>query len=145
MACSGGWDWAPYSQAGDERGSRVFTFAIVQPLYIATVESVFITDMVPKRIYLGPYPQSPLWGGPADVFVVRVEVHVRCAVDTKRHRNVLTSALAPISPMKPFGYLFQSYVQGMNKRYPSTRRHRKRALNCGGLTVLESSHFTCWS
>jgi hypothetical protein len=85
MACSGGWDWAPYSQAGDERGSRVFTFGIVQPLYIATVESVLITDIVPKIYYLGPYPQSPLWDGPADNFVVRVEVHVRCVSDTETH------------------------------------------------------------
>jgi beta-mannosidase len=82
MACSGGWDWAPYSQAGDERGSRVFTFGIVQPLYIATVDSVFITDMAPKIYYLGPYPQSPLWDGPADDFVVHVDVYVRCVVDT---------------------------------------------------------------
>lgn len=55
MACSGGWDWAPYSRAGDERGSRVFSFGIFKPVYIVKEHAVSITHVVPKIYYLGPY------------------------------------------------------------------------------------------
>jgi hypothetical protein len=55
MACSGGWDWAPYSRAGDERGSRVFSFGIFKPVYIVKEHVVSITHVVPKIYYLGPY------------------------------------------------------------------------------------------
>jgi len=82
MACSGGWDWAPYSRAGDERGSRVFTFGITQPLYIATIDAVTITDVIAKIYYLGPYPRQPLLDGPAGDFLVRVQVHLRCLVNS---------------------------------------------------------------
>lgn len=55
MACSGGWDWAPYSRAGDERGSGVWTFGIVKPIYVIKEHYVSIIHVVPKIYYLGPY------------------------------------------------------------------------------------------
>ena len=55
MACSGGWDWAPYSGAGDERGSRVFSFGVFKPIYIVKEHAVSVTHIVPKIYYLGPY------------------------------------------------------------------------------------------
>jgi hypothetical protein len=60
MACSGGWDWAPYSRAGDARGSRVFSFGIFKPVYIVKEHLVSITHVVPKIYYLGPYARYVL-------------------------------------------------------------------------------------
>jgi beta-mannosidase len=48
MACSGGWDWAPYTQAVDNRGSRVFTFGITNPAYVVEADNVWIEDVVTK-------------------------------------------------------------------------------------------------
>lgn len=90
-ACSGGWDWAPYSKAGDERGSRVFTFGIVQPIYIIEVESVSITHVAPKITYIdeevGDYPTSPLLDGPHYDFRVDVDVHIKIHKDTQDDKN----------------------------------------------------------
>lgn len=48
MACSGGWDWAPYSRAGDERGSSVWSFGIFRPVYIIREAAVSIRYVAPK-------------------------------------------------------------------------------------------------
>jgi hypothetical protein len=57
MACSGGWDyWAPYSRAGDERGSRIFSLGLVQPLYLVPVHRVFVTRVVPRFTTLEHFP-----------------------------------------------------------------------------------------
>jgi hypothetical protein len=61
MACSGGWDWAPYSRSVDDRGSPVFSFGISKPLYLVAVKSVFISHIVPKVYYKGPYPRCGRW------------------------------------------------------------------------------------
>jgi hypothetical protein len=55
MACSGGWDWAPYSKAAEVSCSsrRVLTFGIVRPIYFIQVEHVAIVHVVPKVLYLG--------------------------------------------------------------------------------------------
>lgn len=57
MACSGGWDWAPYTQNAEASclSRRVFTFGIVKPIYIAKVrnEEAAIIYVVPKVYYLG--------------------------------------------------------------------------------------------
>ena len=58
MACSGGWDWAPYSRSLDSRGlSKVFSFGIYKPVYILEVHTCQIIHVVPKVSYLGTYPK----------------------------------------------------------------------------------------
>ena len=92
QACSGGWDWAPYTQTGDQQGSRTFTFGIWKPLYIVEQNRVSITHVVPKIYYLGDdvedAPRSPMRQGAQYDF--RADVHV--------HVNVLTS-----TSMDPLG------------------------------------------
>ena len=71
MACSGGWDWAPYTQNAEAsciQSRRVFTFGIIQPIYIVKIvndhshdpedsENDYynpaIVHVVPKIHYLG--------------------------------------------------------------------------------------------
>ena len=80
QACSGGWDWAPYTRTGDQQGSRTFSFGIWKPLYIVEQNRVAITDVVPKIHYLGDDvddgPRSPMRQGPHYDFRVDVDVHV---------------------------------------------------------------------
>ncbi len=55
MACSGGWDWAPYSKATEASctSRRVFSFGIFKPIYLIQVHEVAIVHVVPKISYLG--------------------------------------------------------------------------------------------
>eukprot|EP00045_Choanoeca_perplexa_P021830 m.7477 g.7477 ORF g.7477 m.7477 type:complete len:185 (+) comp8844_c0_seq1:485-1039(+) len=59
MACSGGWDWAPFS--GTVQGdAQTFTKGIWKDVYLTQVDSVAITHVVPHAFYLGPFPTSRL-------------------------------------------------------------------------------------
>jgi hypothetical protein len=72
MACSGGWDWAPYTRAVDGHGLRVFTFGITQPVYVVETNSAWIQSVVTSI-----YPRER-FGTPSDRgdFDVRVQVHL---------------------------------------------------------------------
>ena len=75
MACSGGWDWAPYTTAKDSQGLAVFTKGIWKDVYLVAVVQAAITHVVPQVIYTGAYPTTRLVDGMAP-FLVKVEVHV---------------------------------------------------------------------
>ena len=76
MACSGGWDWAPYSHAGDERGSSLWTFGVVKPVYIVREKAVSITHVVPRIYHVGErHPRQRL--GPTGDFQVLLDVHLK--------------------------------------------------------------------
>ncbi len=57
MACSGGWDWAPYTQNAEASclSRRVWSFGIIKPVYIAkvSVSHPLIVHVIPKTFYLG--------------------------------------------------------------------------------------------
>lgn len=57
MACSGGWDWAPYTLACDDKGSRILTTGIVQPIYLIAVDHMTVSYVVPKVYYEGSLPR----------------------------------------------------------------------------------------
>jgi hypothetical protein len=76
MACSGGWDWAPYTQTGDSQGRGVFSFGIVKPIYLVPLRHFAITHVVPKIYYQGSYPRLPMLDGPNADFTVLVDVHL---------------------------------------------------------------------
>eukprot|EP01088_Endostelium_zonatum_P001319 TRINITY_DN11638_c0_g1_i1.p1 TRINITY_DN11638_c0_g1~~TRINITY_DN11638_c0_g1_i1.p1 ORF type:complete len:932 (+),score=184.72 TRINITY_DN11638_c0_g1_i1:367-2796(+) len=60
MACSGGWDWAPYSQTKDATGATTFSQGIWKDVYIVNTPNVLLTAVVPQIHWLGEYPTSPL-------------------------------------------------------------------------------------
>jgi len=61
MACSGGWDWAPYTLACDRQGRRTFSMGIVAPVYLVAVDQVAISYLVPKIYYDGEdLPRKPM-------------------------------------------------------------------------------------
>lgn len=60
MACSGGWDWAPYSNTIDATGSNTFSKGIWRDVYLVYSAVGFITGLAPQVAYNGPYPTQPL-------------------------------------------------------------------------------------
>eukprot|EP00117_Sycon_ciliatum_P047416 scpid83310/ scgid33866/ Probable beta-mannosidase A; Mannanase A len=61
MACTGGWDWAPYSMSSGP-GYHTFSRGIWRSVYLVTVAagSVAIEHIVPQIFYTGAYPTEPL-------------------------------------------------------------------------------------
>eukprot|EP00698_Gefionella_okellyi_P004282 TRINITY_DN13971_c0_g1_i1.p1 TRINITY_DN13971_c0_g1~~TRINITY_DN13971_c0_g1_i1.p1 ORF type:complete len:1022 (-),score=216.49 TRINITY_DN13971_c0_g1_i1:104-3169(-) len=75
MACSGGWDWAPYSNTFTPTShSHTFTKGIWKSVYLVYARSAVISYVVPQVFYTGTYPTAPLppVSGP---FEVRVRVY----------------------------------------------------------------------
>ena len=81
-ACSGGWDWAPYSMTAEASCSsrRTFSFGIFKPIYMIKMRSVAIMNVVPKIRYLGDSTVRNLTDGKD--FEVIVDVHLLCNDDT---------------------------------------------------------------
>jgi hypothetical protein len=78
MGCSGGWDWAPYSNARDSNtGLPVFTRGIWKSVYLLPLSSAAITSLVPLVKYTGTsWPTQPMVDGAAP-FVVVTRVFLR--------------------------------------------------------------------
>ena len=93
-ACSGGWDWAPYTKSDDAQGKRSYTLGIVKPIYLVAVQSVAIEQVVPKIYYLGPYPRTPLTRPTSD-FELQLEVHLSVNRDATMAENTPLVLLTP--------------------------------------------------
>ena len=80
MGCSGGWDWAPYSNARDPgSGLPTFTKGVWKSVYLVpvNVNSAAITSLVPLVKYTGAgWPTTPMAEGSAP-FVVDTRVFLR--------------------------------------------------------------------
>lgn len=80
MACSGGWDWAPFSTCPktSDTESMVFTSGIVKSVYLVTLapSAAAITAVVPQTFYLGDYPTKALEEYNHAGFKVVVRVHL---------------------------------------------------------------------
>eukprot|EP00117_Sycon_ciliatum_P026411 scpid28634/ scgid21686/ Beta-mannosidase; Lysosomal beta A mannosidase; Mannanase len=63
MACTGGWDWAPYTTTLESStNSATFTRGIWKSVYLVTVNGggAAIEHVIPQIFYTGPYPTAPL-------------------------------------------------------------------------------------
>ena len=78
MACSGGWDWAPYTGTvlsnGNEQ-SRTFTKGIWKTVYLVPVPALALGQLVAQPTYTGTYPTQPLTDATAAPFSVLVTAH----------------------------------------------------------------------
>ena len=75
MACTGGWDWAPYTNT-QSNGIQSFTKGIWKSVYTVQVANVAITAVVPQISYAGAYPTTPLVDGAHGGFDVLLRVHI---------------------------------------------------------------------
>ena len=81
MACSGGWDWAPYTTTREGRKRTVgkattFSKGIWKSVYVVYAPVVSIDYVVPQIFYLGQYPLERLQAGKHGDFVVNTTVHL---------------------------------------------------------------------
>eukprot|EP01116_Phalansterium_solitarium_P018951 TRINITY_DN5166_c2_g1_i1.p1 TRINITY_DN5166_c2_g1~~TRINITY_DN5166_c2_g1_i1.p1 ORF type:complete len:461 (-),score=159.37 TRINITY_DN5166_c2_g1_i1:31-1413(-) len=79
MACTGGWDWAPYSNTKTANGMTTFSKGIWKSVYVVGFNYAALTHVVPLVYYRGPYPTAPLVDGQQGPFEVKVRVHVFAA------------------------------------------------------------------
>jgi hypothetical protein len=75
MACTGGWDWAPYTRTAQD-GIPTFSYGIWKSVYTVQVASAAVTHVVPQISYLGAYPVAPLVDGAHGGFSVDVRVYL---------------------------------------------------------------------
>jgi beta-mannosidase len=75
MACTGGWDWAPYSTTSDKFSPQTPTFSmgLWKGVYLYSVPegSIAIRHVIPQISYDGDYPTAPLVDGAHAGFTVR--------------------------------------------------------------------------
>ena len=82
VACSGGWDWAPYLEDFEKSThARTFSRGIWRSVYIVSVKDVAISHVVPQIFYSGVYPTEPLSDESHGGFDVNVRVHAFSSVD----------------------------------------------------------------
>eukprot|EP00439_Symbiodinium_sp_Y106_P013904 s7315_g1.t9 len=64
MACSGGWDWAPYTKTSQE-GVKTFSYGIWKHVYLIYTPngSASITHVAPQIFFKGMYPTEALVDG----------------------------------------------------------------------------------
>lgn len=83
MACTGGWDWAPYTNTrlGD---AQTFTKGIWKHVYLVVTQpgSASMTHVVPQIFYRGDYPVAPLVDGQHGGFKVDVRVFLSAVAET---------------------------------------------------------------
>uniref|UniRef100_A0A7S0IZA9 beta-mannosidase n=1 Tax=Calcidiscus leptoporus TaxID=127549 RepID=A0A7S0IZA9_9EUKA len=84
MACTGGWDWAPYTHTY-QRGARIMSKGIWKGVYLAIDQpgGVAISHVVPQITYRGSYPTRALVDGAHAGFAVGVRVHLSAGLPTK--------------------------------------------------------------
>jgi beta-galactosidase/beta-glucuronidase len=76
MACTGGWDWAPYTNTKSSEGIPTFSKGIWRSVYVAEVTAVAIKHVVPQITYLGEYPTTSLSEGTHGGFKVAVKAYL---------------------------------------------------------------------
>jgi beta-mannosidase len=79
MGCTGGWDWASYTNTATSGGTRTFTKGLWKSVSLVGVEAAAITHLVPLIYYNGTYPTSPLTDSTAGPWTVSVTTHFSAA------------------------------------------------------------------
>lgn len=80
MACTGGWDWAPYTHTF-QGGARIMSKGIWKSVYLAVdmPGGASITHVVPSITYRGTYPIKRLVEGKHAGFDVAVRVYLHAS------------------------------------------------------------------
>ena len=63
QACSGGWDWAPYSTTATAQADPTFSRGMLRDVYLVPVRLAVLAHVVPLITYTGVYPTAPLADG----------------------------------------------------------------------------------
>ena len=82
MACTGGWDWAPYTQTFNQ-DAYTFSYGIWKSVYLLRMGDIVVNHITPQTYYLGDYPVQPLINGQHGDFLVSVRVFTYCKSEIK--------------------------------------------------------------
>lgn len=92
MACTGGWDWAPYAlpnRVTFDTAARTFSYGIWRHVYLVSVASTSIEYVVPQIFYVGDYPVTPLVDGqPSFQLITRVHFYTSSSVTGQLTVNI---------------------------------------------------------
>lgn len=84
MACTGGWDWAPYTNTySSGTKAHTFTKGMWKSVYLVRVSSAAIMSVNPQVVYRGAYPVTPLVDGENAGFTVTARVRLWAPRDVK--------------------------------------------------------------
>eukprot|EP01111_Echinosteliopsis_oligospora_P013129 TRINITY_DN4630_c0_g1_i1.p1 TRINITY_DN4630_c0_g1~~TRINITY_DN4630_c0_g1_i1.p1 ORF type:complete len:919 (-),score=251.71 TRINITY_DN4630_c0_g1_i1:36-2771(-) len=114
MGCSGGWDWAPYSE------SKTFSKGIYKSVYTATVSELgVITNVVPQVFYNGEYPTAALTDSNNGPWTVELSVHMWAATATNEATITIETDFAPaqtfpVSLPGPGTYIINATLDASN-------------------------------
>ena len=75
MDCSGGWDWAPFSDTTDMNGFSTFSRGIWKDVYLVAVDTFALLHLKPLVYYTGDFPTQPLPAHKHADFNVNVTVY----------------------------------------------------------------------
>ena len=78
MQCTGGWDWAPYSNTTTADGREAtFSRGIWKNVYLVSAPGgVLLTDIAPLITYAGPFPTEPLSDGSHAGFLLNLTLYL---------------------------------------------------------------------
>lgn len=74
MACSGGWDWAPYSATKTASGGQTYSRGILRDVYLVPVSGAALSHAVVLSSYAGEFPTTPLVDGSTAAFESTLDV-----------------------------------------------------------------------
>jgi beta-mannosidase len=78
MACSGAWDWAPYTSTYNSRKAHTMSKGIWKSIYLVGVPDgeAALEHLQPQIYYNGSYPTAPLTDSTAGAWTVVARVHL---------------------------------------------------------------------
>jgi len=127
MACTGGWDWGPYSNTFEGK-DHTFSFGIWKSVYLLPVAAASgaLTGVVPEIMYLGSHPVLPLVDGKHAGFDVKVKVHLFSKAGLKG------TLLPYVHLCTPLIHVYTPYIHNICTIYTPNTPHN----------TLHTSHIT---
>ena len=78
MACSGAWDWAPYTSTYNDKGAHTMSKGVWKSVYLLGIGKgeAALEHLQPRIYYNGSFPVAPLDDSSAGGWTVEVRVHL---------------------------------------------------------------------
>ena len=78
MACSGAWDWAPYTSTYNDKGAHTMSKGVWKSVYLVGIGKgeAALEHLQPRVYYNGSFPLAPLDDSSAGGWTVEARVHL---------------------------------------------------------------------
>jgi hypothetical protein len=107
MACSGAWDWAPYTATYNDQKAHTMSKGIWKSVYLVGVPDgeAALQHLQPRIYYNGSYPTTPLTDSTAGAWTVVARVHVFAPNPSGGHGTINVTGSWGGTVSKPVGLL----------------------------------------